>query len=230
MISRPPISSDQARIALVGDEQVPVVEADGLSGDPRGLVEEACGLAWSRTSPHYPGVRAAAPSATVQALLTPLAGLLRERFALAGRVRVVSCEYSLVTTPPAQLSPIQRLPHVDVPEPGRVAVLLYLCPPSHGGTALFRHRATGLQTLTSRSFREYLDVLRSEIDAHGPPAGGYLDDGEPLFERLHVTQAAFNRVVIYPSNAPHCGQIAPACPLSPDPREGRLTLNAFLAG
>lgn len=197
--------------------------------DPDALVAEAGRLAWSRTGSHYPGLTAPAPSATVQALLAPLAGVLRDGFGLEGRVRVTQCVYSLVTTPPDALSVVQRLPHVDVPAPGRVAVLLYLCPPDHGGTALFRHRSTGLERLGPDSFAEYAAALEQEVARLGPPPPGYLTDGAPLFEPVHRMAAAFNRVVIYPSDVLHCGQIGPGCPFSADPRVGRLTLNAFLA-
>jgi hypothetical protein len=57
--------------------------------------------------------------------------------------------YSLVTSPPGELLPIQRLPHVDGTDPRQIAMMLDLHRTGHGGTAFFRHCSTGLEAVAA---------------------------------------------------------------------------------
>jgi hypothetical protein len=139
--------------------------------------------------------------------------------------------YSLVTTPPARLHPIQRLPHVDGTDPEQIAMMLYLHrigpEAKHGGTAFFRHRATGLESLSAEDFPRYAKAVNAEVARTGLPPAAYPTDGAPHFERTHVAEGTFNRAVFYRGNILHSGVIDNAAPLDADPRKGRLTINAF---
>lgn len=75
--------------------------------------------------------------------------------------------YSLVTTAPADLLPIQRLPHVDGTDPAQIAMMLDLHRTgptnTHGRRAFFRHRSTGLEALTADSFPTYARALQDDV-------------------------------------------------------------------
>jgi hypothetical protein len=136
------------------------------------------------------------------------------------------CAFSMVTTPPDKLRPIQRIPHFDGPDRGRIAFIHYLCEPFQGGTSFYRHRATGLSEITSERVEEYRGSVVRELEAD-KPVHAYVIDHTRFFERLHGVEARFNRLIIYRGNALHSGDISARTVLSEDPRQGRLTINGF---
>lgn len=135
--------------------------------------------------------------------------------------------YSLVTTNPEDLIPLQRFPHVDGTDPQRIAMMLYLHHTDHGGTAFFRHRSTGYETLTSETFPKYRAALEAEVQQSGLPPARYITDGSPHFDKIHECGGKFNQAIFYRGNVFHSGVIKNEAELSSDPRKGRLTINAF---
>jgi len=227
-----PGEAPQVEVLRVGREDQPVAVIDGLLNDPAALVDHACGQA--RFAPlreagnFYPGLRAPAPRTYVQALITALRPILGEVFgAPAGTRARVTCALSLATLAPEALNLAQRLPHIDTHEPRQLAILQYLCDPAHGGTAFYRHRSTGFETVGPDRAEAYLATLRGELDRDGPPAAAYVNGSTELFEQTACVEPAFGRVVVYRSHLLHSGMIHPRSGLSPDPRRGRLTANAF---
>jgi predicted membrane metal-binding protein len=106
-------------------------------------------------------------------------------------------------------------------------MMLYLNTTGHGGTAFFRHRSTGLSSLTAEAFPPYAEAVAADFRRTGMPPAAYPTDGAPHFERIHIAEGRFNRAVFYRGNILHSGVIDNAAPLSADPRAGRLTINAF---
>jgi len=204
---------------------------DELLATPEFAISEAFLQDFAKISPQYPGVRAPLDPAVCGAWLARLSPLLDQWFGPYGRAWEMQAWYSIVTTPPADLEPIQRLPHVDGTDPAQVAMMLYLHRTGphnpHGGTAFFRHRATGLEALTAADYPHYAASLQADVARTGLPPAAYTTDGAPHFERTHVVEGAFNQAVFYRGNILHSGVIDNAAPLSADPREGRLTINAF---
>jgi hypothetical protein len=149
-------------------------------------------------------------------------------FGVSRGADLVECNYSIVTTPPSALAPIQRLPHFDSTDPGRIAILHYLCQPLDGGTAFYRHRATGFETISDSRLADYSEVLQTEAGARGLPQAEYVRADTALFEQTYRVDAAFNRLVVYRGWSLHSGAIPPDLTFSPDPRKGRLTVNTFL--
>lgn len=219
------------QVRRLGREGEPVAVIDRMLLDPAALVDEAAGARFAPLAPagnYYPGHRAQAPRDYLASLLDALKPVLHEVFGLAAEAKAkASCMFSLVTQPAETLNLGQRLPHIDSDDPARLAILHYLCGPEHGGTAFYRHRATGLATIPPERSKAYLASLRAELDRDGPPAAAYLDGETPLFEQLGRIDAAFDRVVVYRSCLLHSGVVDPAR-LSLDPRQGRLTVNTFL--
>jgi Family of unknown function (DUF6445) len=208
-----------------------LVTVDDLLVAPDQVVSEVILQKFAKISPQYPGVRAALDPAVCAAWLTQLAPLLEQWFGPLGCRWEMQAWYSIVTTPPAQLQPIQRLPHVDGTDPAQVAMMLYLHRTgplnTHGGTAFFRHRSTGLEALTAADYPRYAAALQADVARTGLPPAAYATEGAPHFERTHAVPGHFNSAVFYRGNILHSGVIDNDAPLSPDPREGRLTINAF---
>ncbi len=96
-----------------GLEQRPLLVLDDFWPDPEMLREDAAALRMAPIGPHYPGVRAEVPARLSETMRRRIAPLLAEHFGLDPAPAVSEAYYSLVTTPPAQLAPIQRLPHAE---------------------------------------------------------------------------------------------------------------------
>jgi len=204
-----------------------LVSIENFLVHPEHAISQAGLQKFAKITPQYPGVRAGLDPAVCRAWLAQLAPLLGEWFGPIGRRWEMQAWYSLVTAPPAALAPIQRLPHVDGTDPAQIAMMLYLHTTGHGGTAFFRHRATGLSSLSAEAFPRYAEAVAADYRRTGMPPAAYPTDGAPHFERIHVAEGRFNRAVFYRGNILHSGVIDNAAPLSADPREGRLTINAF---
>jgi len=215
----------------VGPEREPVVFIDDVLRNPQALVEYACREvefipAWSDAG-GYPGVRAPAPLNYVESMVQALTPILEHAFPLDGaRLSHATCHLSLVTLRPDELTPMQRIPHVDTVDPWRIAILHYLCDETFGGTAFYRHRETGLQTIGQENEALYLQARDLELE-HDPPPRGYLQGDSGCYQQTALVEARFNRVVIYRSRHLHCGRIPPGMTFSAEPAAGRLTANIF---
>jgi Family of unknown function (DUF6445) len=225
--------SPQVTVHRVGREQEPVIVIDGLMRDPASLVEFAAReVAFRPVKPgqnFYPGVQEAAPLDYVATVGRTLSPLVQETFGMTdARPGSASCNLSLVTLRPEQLNLAQRLPHVDTVDPLQIAFLHYLCDPRFGGTAFYRHRATGFETLTPERLPTHQRALDAEL-AQAAPGATYITGDTPLYEQTAAFDAQFDRMLIYRSRVFHSGQINPDAGLSADPRTGRLTANIFLS-
>lgn len=209
-----------------------VVFIDDFLEDPQAMVEAACASAFEPASSAeqkgYPGLRAAAPAAYTQAITALLDPLIKVNFGVPDHlpVKVGLSAFSLTTTAPDALGPLQRTPHFDASTPHYMAALLYLCDAGHGGTGFYRHNATGLQRITADNRERYLDAWHEEVNQHRPRAR-YFDRSDERFTFLGMMPARFNRLVVYPGSLLHSACIDPARSLSSDPRQGRLTVNTF---
>jgi hypothetical protein len=210
-----------------------IVFIDNFLQDPQALVETACqslfgppaGLAEQKG---YPGLRAGAPAAYTQTLTELLDPLIKVNFQVPEHldVKVGLSAFSLTTTPPEELGPLQRMPHFDASTPHHMAAMFWLCDESHGGTGFYRHNATGYQRITAENREHYLDVCHEEVNRRLPPAR-YFDRSDDRYTFLGMMPARFNRLVVYPGSLLHSACINPVRSLSSDPRQGRLTVNTF---
>lgn len=209
-----------------------VVFIDDFLADPQALVDAACAGDFEPASAAeqkgYPGVRAPAPQAYTQSITALLDPLIKVNFGVPEHlpVKVGLSAFSLTTTAPEALGPLQRMPHFDASTPHYMAALLYLCDAAHGGTGFYRHNATGLQRITADNRERYLDTCHEEVNRRPPPAR-WFDRSDEHYTFLGMMPARFNRLVVYPGSLLHSACIDPARSLSGDPRHGRLTVNTF---
>jgi hypothetical protein len=216
----------------VGAERQPVVIIDDVLRDPAELIDFAAQEtefepAWTPAG-GYPGLRSTLPIDYASNLVRALSPMIEDVFALGDRKPGrVDCYLSMVTRLPDILTPLQRIPHIDTVDPFRIAILHYLCDERFGGTAFFRHRATGFETISAARETTYLLTRDRELAAQAPPVG-YIRGDAPNYEQIEAIQCKVNRVIIYRSQLLHCAAIPPGMSFSDDPARGRLTANVFV--
>lgn len=222
----------KASRVLIGREEEPLLILDRVMQRPEALIEYAAREvtfrpAWT-ASGGFPGLRAPAPLNYVNLLVRALSPAVEEAFGLTGvKLARAECNFSLVTLSPEELTPLQRVPHADTDDPLQFAFLHYLCDPRFGGTAFYRHRATGYETLRPERMEAFTKARDREL-AEAPPGAAYIVGDAPHYEQIGAAEARFDRLVVYRSRTLHSGLIAPDAPLSEDPKRGRLTANIFV--
>jgi hypothetical protein len=206
------------------------VVIDDMLRDPQSAVRFAAErLQFAPAQTHYPGVMAVSPNEYVMSLYKAISPVMQQTFGVNvdGPVKARSF-FGIVTIPPDKLNVGQRHPHIDTPNPLQLAVLHYLCNSTHGGTAFYRHRATGFESLDGAQYMQMAQMLAANAQSKGELPAQYVTGDNDLYEQTANLDARFNRLLIYRSRVLHAGNISPTANLSPDPRVGRLTANTFL--
>jgi hypothetical protein len=211
----------------IGAEGEPVFWADDFFVNPQALVDYAATeAAFGPGGQGYPGVRAAMPQIVNHALIHALNPVIAQIFGIIdGQQLGLETSFAMVTRG-EDLQPFQRIPHFDVADPRALAIVIYLCAPGWGGTAFFRHRSTGFETVSPERDEVYNRRLAQELAATPLPAG-LPDAHHPLFEQLYCVEPVFNRLVLYRSRLLHSATPSDR-PFSDSPRDGRLTITSFL--
>ena len=212
----------------IGREQQPLIVIDNFAPDPDALRAAARAAEFGPALHHYPGIRAPLPADYMPTQQPVIARVLADVFDQPGPIALIDASFSMVTTDPAALSVHQRLPHCDAFAVERIALIHYLSPEGDG-TAFFRHRSTGFETVDQSRAPIYLDQLGAELRYGGEPPLAYVAGDTPLFDRTLLAEARFNRALLYRSYLLHSGAIGPDAQLSPNPAKGRLTVTAFLS-
>lgn len=217
-------------IVRVGRSGERVAVLDGAFADPGAIIESVARRGDFSAAPvrdsGYPGLQAPAPAAYARALLAAADEALGKVFGhMEGAIGGISCAFSLVTAAPEQLHPQQTVPHVDIPEEDRFAILHYLCDPPFCGTAFYRQDATGLEQLSRADWPSYTAARDASLAVHG--ARGYPGDATPGYTITARIPARMNRMLVYRSNTLHSGIIPAELPHPADPWSGRLTGNLF---
>lgn len=214
----------------IGRECAPLLVVDNLVADPGELAELAANKIFAAAPTYYPGLRAKAPLSYQRFILEELRPEIDAAFGLRGRaLRFTECNFSLVTTPGEKLSYLQRIPHVDSLMNDELAMIHYLFRANLGGTAFYRHRSTGFEYVDASRQLEYLSHV--EVEKAGPDSApaAYIVGDTPLYEQIAAQDGVFNRLLMYRRTTLHSGSLAPGFVPDPDPRTGRLSINAFLA-
>lgn len=212
----------------IGAERAPLLVIDNFVANAEALVEDARARPFNVRSQFFPGIRAEAPPAYQQLLLGRVRALL-DRFGMPdGALRLSMCHYSLITTPPQELVPPQRIPHVDSFAKSGLATIHYLFKADHGGTAFYRHRRTGFETIDESRRETYARTLYEENSVRGAPKPQYINGDTDLFEQIANQDGVFNRLLIYRRNSLHSGCIEAGFVPDPNPLTGRLSINSFI--
>lgn len=212
----------------IGRERQPLTLLDDFAAEPDDLRRAAAAAAFGPAANHYPGIRADLPAGYLDAQWPAITAAIAAAYDHRGPVRLIDASFSVVTTPADALSVRQRLPHCDAFGADRVAMVHYLSRAGGDGTAFFRHRSTGFETIDERRAPIFFDQLDAEL-RHGGIPRGYVAGDTPLFERTFLAEGRYNRAVLYRSALLHSGAIDADGGLSADPLAGRLTVTAFFA-
>ncbi|WP_341207412.1 DUF6445 family protein [uncultured Sphingomonas sp.] len=213
----------------VGTEREPVLVVDGATGQIDALrafaADHAAFAPANSVGSGYPGLLGTAPVAYVDAMVRGILPLIATYFTgCPVRPARARGNFSLVTTAPADLTADQRVPHVDTADRLQFATVHFLSPGHRDGTAFFRHRATGFETLDAARLPEY-----QAARAHDPaPPPRYCIGEDDGFEPIEIVPAAPDRLILYRAALLHSGWITTLPAQAADPRHGRLTGNLFL--
>lgn len=227
------LAAAQLQFFRIGAEQSPLLVIDDFSDKIDNLLTEAGTIATFRADPanFYPGVRKPCAGWYQQQLLGGITPLLPQFFAEyhQPQPQLLLCAYALSTFTPAQLRPIQMVPHFDTAQPRQLALVHYLCDESFGGTSFYQHRHSGFERISSDRLVQYgsrLKVEAQQAQLHLDPR--YMNGDTSLFQRIHQVAAKKNRLIIYPSNLLHSGDLAQTTALPANPQQGRLTISSFI--
>lgn len=224
------------RLQRVGTSQSAVVVIDDFSGDPEGVARIADAMAPFPAVDvnYYPGARRfitradGDADAYVERTCRDAAQFIAGAFDVE-TFRLVEASFSIVSLAPDQLRPVQRSPHFDSPDPGYFALLHYLRVPPGSGTAFYRQRSTGIETVTEHNISTFIRTAEA-IEPLLARDSGYIHGSNEFYEQIGSVEALPDRLIIYQGCLLHSGIIPHGMRFSDDPREGRLTANIFVRG
>ena len=222
----------QVNLKRIGRERNPLLVIDDIfmDEDAEGLVEYAASAEWAPPeTTYYPGVNAPLPPSYLRTLAPVLRPTFERGFGLSAAARLnVYGFLALATWGLDRFGPLQRIPHYDQPTPGNLAMVHYLCKGQGGGTAFFRHQATGYESIDAVRREAYMLRVAEEIEHDSQRLINYAGPETPNYEMVDHVEMRFNRIVLYQSHLLHCA-LFDGARLSDDPKVGRLTANSFYA-
>ncbi len=217
-------------VERIGREGEPLVIIDNFTGQPERLRAMGVAAQYHPAGVDYPGRRALADPSYLDMRRDLMMRIVREVFGCRQSIQCEIAAFSLVTLPPEQLTPRQRIPHHDHSDAGRIAIMHYLGGAETGGTAFYRHRRTGFEAITPAREAAYAAALADDERKYGPPPPGYPCGDSDCFEQIGTVEARADRLALYRGRQLHSGIIPDPASLSEDPARGRLTINMFLYG
>lgn len=217
-------------IRPLGREREPLVVIDGFSGMADALLEQACAARYQHAGAAYPGIRSWADPGYLDRRRPLMMQIMNRVFGFQKGVRLDASTFSIVTFAECDLNPLQRIPHYDHGSGEVIAVMHYLLGPESGGTAFYRHRRTGFETVTLPREDAYNAALAMDERQFGMPPARYCHGTTDWFEMIDEVEAVPDRLIIYRGRQLHSGVIPNPAALSSDPRQGRVTVNMFIIG
>lgn len=214
----------------MGREGEPLVVIDGFSGIADDLLAAGRAATYVAAGASYPGIRAWADPGYLDRRRPLMMQIMQQIFGFARGIELKVSTFSLVTLTESQLEPLQRIPHHDHSGAEVIAIMHYLLGPESGGTAFYRHRRTGFETITPPREAVYSNALAEDLREFGPAPPRYHYGDSDAFELIDEVAAAPDRLAIYRGRQLHSGVIPVPAALSADPAQGRLTVNMFLVG
>lgn len=218
-------------VRSLGHEGQPLVIIDQALNTPapmRALARQTPFIVQPHTL--YPGRNAPAPTVYTQQLQRVLRPLLDQIFGIPTDVPLQASSFlALATASPAELRPEQKIPHHDSHDPFMIAMVHYLCESApdapQGGTAFFRHAASGYEYVDGARSAAYLahvqtELAQTDLSQHAGPA-------TPHYKMIDQVDCVCNRLILYRSTSLHSGRLDIST-LRDDPQTGRLTLNTLI--
>lgn len=162
-------------VMRIGQGREPLVVVDNFFPDPEILCSAARAASFVPARNAYPGLRAPLPDCYwSEDRLQLMSSAIERSFGLAGPIRLIDASFSILTTPPKDLSVAQRLPHCDAFVPNQIALVHYLLRDSLDGTAFYRHRSTGFEAIIEHFRQIYTSQIDFELRHFGIPPAEYI--------------------------------------------------------
>ncbi|MEP6342775.1 MAG: DUF6445 family protein [Maricaulaceae bacterium] len=220
-----PLSYDIKRF---GSEQEPVIVIDNYTESIERLKRRAYRAKYKVGQAFYPGIQAHEDPNYLGVRGEELTELMSNIFGVTGKIELESCNYSLVCRPRDKLAMAQCLPHYDAHDPSLFAIVHYIQAPENSGTAFYKHKRTGFETITEDRTDIYNRALQDDLADYGPPARDYFYDTNESYEMIGEIKAQPDQLIIYRGYTLHSGCIPSAVELTTNPLKARITLNSFL--
>ncbi len=226
---RAPVDQTSITVKHLGNEGEPLVILDNCPIDIEPIVQVARQASYAPAH-GYPGIRCRISSTYLAPVAPILKQVLAEHFGLPNGAKVESCDFSIVTIPPEELTEGQRRPHFDASEGNVLALLHFVDGPESGGTSFYRHRRTGFEAIHPHRAAQFAQGVREDEQEFGPLPPAYFHGDDERYEMIGHVDPGPNRIILYRGRQLHSGHI-PHVP-HPDlaPAQGRLTINTFLIG
>lgn len=213
----------------VGREGHPLLIIDNVLEVPEALTTQARSADFMRPTTFYPGLNAPLPNDYTRRVVEALRPILQRTFGIPAHLSLsVFGFFALASDEVSALLPIQKIPHHDSVDPFMIASVHYLCHRDTGGTAFFRHKATGFESVDAKRISTYARQVEDELERVGKDLTHYSDSNTPGFELIETAEIVFNRMILYRSHVLHSGLMTGELPSS-DPETGRLTANTFIS-
>lgn len=230
-------SSASARREKISSRQHCVVVDDFLQ-NPQDVIDSSALRAaeFARAKSFYPGQFIDVPDDSMIDIYRFIRQRMTRHFSFMRGKLKFSSFLSMVTLQPDELSPVQRICHVDPTidaDRTTYAALLYLFENEElGGTSFFRYTERyellkEVETLERDDPEKARKLLLDNFPTFRKSAR-YMTESNEIAELLCTIPARFNRLVFYSGRIPHSAAITAPELLSTDIRSGRLTLNIFV--
>ncbi len=216
-------------IIKYGHEQEPIAVIDDFSSSFETLYAGAVQANFRKAGAAYPGIRAALDPRYLSERSAILSEIVQKIFSFKQGLHCDSCDYSIVTLRPEQLSPAQSIPHYDASDSRLLAFMHYMLGADRGGTAFYRHKATGFEAITTERQAEYKLILSEEGKNMNLLSKDYIYGDNDQFEMIGEIESRPNRLILYRGRILHSGVIPKNMLFSSDPHAARLTINGFLS-
>ncbi|WP_443749241.1 DUF6445 family protein [Asticcacaulis solisilvae] len=212
---------------MIGDENNIVLVVDDALLNPDALLRHAEQSAFAAPPPKsfYPGVIAPVPMTYLQLMAREMRQMMVQLFGMNPSSPAPTYGFfGLATVATDDFTPAQRAPHTDSARLNSFASVHYLTHAPFGGTAFYRHKATGCELITPIRSDKYARTRRQELaQTEGQPAAAV----EAFYEEIGYVEPRFNRLVFYRAGQLHRSRLNNDAPLTADPKTGRLTANLF---
>lgn len=216
-----------------GSEKQPILVIDNFHPGCDQLLDYACnnqGNFEPVTQSSYPGVRIECPKGYSDVIKTIFnAPQVRSSLGISGEPEVLSCYFSIITTPEDELELAQKLPHIDAANDTCFALIHYLCDGTFGGTNFYRHIETGYEYIDTSRYLRYQQVLFNQVKHSTNSNASFISGNSRLFELIGGVSALWNRAAIYPGKILHAGVIPDRSKLDLGPKKGRLTTTSIIS-
>lgn len=177
----------------------------------------------------YPGVRMSISDAYIVALVRNFQTVIRDVFNLDLRtIKKAVAKYSIVTSRPEDLAPMQLIPHFDAPSRSSLAVIHYLCDAPDSGTAFYRHRETGHEYIDRQRLEQYEGSIKRQLQDPTVHPSSYICGDTEAYSKIASCSTLYNRLLMYRGSSLHSGIIKPNYNFDPSPETGRLTITSFI--